>query len=78
MRSRSARNIIHNLSDGEKAKLLEHIELQRTKAILMGRRIDTKLLQFIQAEIDNQHPKALEPNKIRPRSGRCRIIRNAY
>lgn len=75
MSSRTCRNLIRNMSPEQLQQLKEHIELQRTSAIVMGKRIDIKLLHFVQAELAGDHPKALEPIHRRPRSGKCRIIK---
>lgn len=77
MRSRSAHLLLKNLSPEETQRLKEHIELQRTAAIVMGKRIDIKLLHFVQAELAGDHPHMLEKTKCRPRSSKVRIIREA-
>lgn len=75
MSSRTARNLIRNMSPEQSQRLQAHIELQRTSAIVMGKRVDIKLLHFVQAEIAGGKPKALEPIHQRARSGKCYIIR---
>ncbi len=78
MSSRTCRNLIRNMSPDQLQRLKEHIELQRTVAIVEGKRIDTKLLHFVQAEIAGEKPKCLEPIHRRARSGKCVTVRRTY
>lgn len=74
MRSQQARNIIKNMSPEQLKKLNEHIELQRTLAIVNHKRIDKNLLGFVQDEAAGLHPHQLEPRHSHPRNGKCYII----
>lgn len=75
MTSRQLHNIIRNMSPAQLSRLNEHIELQRTVAIMTGKRINTDLLHFVQADVAGLHPRMIEKRHTHPRNGKCIVRR---